>query len=74
MAQLHLYVADKLAEQLKQRAQAQGISVSQFLAGLVRRELGQNWPEQYFEEVVGGWRGEPLERPPQGEHDTRETF
>jgi hypothetical protein len=24
----------------------------------------------FFEEVIGGWVGEPLERPEQGEHDS----
>ncbi len=27
-------------------------------------ELG--WPAGFFEEVIGGWVGEPLERPDQG--------
>jgi len=26
----------------------------------------EEWPERFFEEVVGGWKGEPLERPDQG--------
>ncbi|MES1026608.1 hypothetical protein ABN584_27320 [Gloeocapsa sp. BRSZ] len=33
-------------------------------------ELG--WNPGFFEEVIGGWVGEPLERPEQGEYETRE--
>jgi hypothetical protein len=28
--------------------------------------IDEEWPEGFFEEVVGGWKGEPLERPDQG--------
>jgi hypothetical protein len=74
MAQLHLYVPDRLAEELKHRARAEGISVSRYLALIVHRELGKAWPDGYFREVVGGWKGEPMQRPPQGEHDSRESL
>ncbi len=33
-------------------------------------ELG--WHPGFFEEVIGGWVGEPLERPKQGEYEIRE--
>lgn len=33
-------------------------------------ELG--WLPGFFEEVIGGWVGEPLVREPQGEYETRE--
>lgn len=29
------------------------------------------WSPEFFEEVVGGWVGHPLEREPQGEYETR---
>ncbi len=32
----------------------------------------QGWMPGFFEEVIGGWVGEPLERPKQGEYETRE--
>ena len=35
-------------------------------------ELG--WPAGFFEEVIGGWVGEPLERPDQGEYEIREVL
>lgn len=33
-------------------------------------ELG--WPPGFFEEVAGGWAGEPLVRDERGEYETRE--
>ena len=34
----------------------------------------REWMPGFFEEVIGGWAGEPLERPEQGEFETRETL
>lgn len=72
MPQLHLYVPRKVAATVQHKAEQEGLSVSRYLANLVRREIGEGWPEGYFEEVVGGWQGEPLERPPQGTLETRD--
>lgn len=66
MPQLHLYVPEKEATELRSRARAAGMSLSKYLASLVGRELHKGWPAGYFETVVGGWKGEPLERPSQG--------
>lgn len=72
MPQMHFYVPDAMAKQLRARARAQGLSVSRYLADVVRHELGAGWPEGFFEEVVGGWQGKPLRRPPQGKLENRE--
>jgi hypothetical protein len=72
MPQLHLYVSDKLAAEVEQRAKRHGLSVSRYLAEVVRRDVVTEWPQDFFEEVVGGWVGEPLERPPQGEIEARQ--
>jgi hypothetical protein len=32
----------------------------------------RGWMSGFFEEVIGGWVGEPLERAEQGEYETRE--
>lgn len=32
----------------------------------------RGWIPGFFEEVIGGWVGEPLEREEQGEYETRE--
>lgn len=36
--------------------------------------LQRDWMPGFFEEVVGGWAGEPLERAEQGEFEMRETM
>ena len=72
MPQMHFYVPEKVAEQLRAKAQAQGMPVSRYLASVVTKDVGQGWPEGYFEKVVGQWQGKPLRRPPQGTLETRE--
>jgi hypothetical protein len=72
MTQLLIEVSDLIAEQLRRGAEAQGFTVSQYLEKLLRRELSEEWPPEFFEEVVGGWQGEPLERSPQGVYEHRE--
>ena len=72
MPQLHLYVPEAVAAKVRQRAEACGMSVSQYLAELVRREIGTGWPEDFFETIIGGWKGDPLQRPPQGDLEDRD--
>jgi hypothetical protein len=71
MPQLHLYVSQELASEVEKRARKHGLSVSRYLAEVVRRDIVTEWPRDFFDTVVGGWVGEPLERPPQGELETR---
>jgi hypothetical protein len=70
--QLHFYVPDEVAAEVRRSAEAKGLSVSAYVAWVVSREVRRGWPERYFESVVGGWEGEPLERSPQGELEARE--
>jgi hypothetical protein len=72
MAHLHLYVPDDVAKAAKSRAKAAGESLSSYLADLVVTDVAGKWPEGFFEEVVGGWKGEPLERPSQGRAERRD--
>jgi hypothetical protein len=72
MPQLHFYVPEAVADRVRQEAKAAGLSVSQYLAHVVKRELHPEWPDGFFEEVVGGWRGEPLQRFEQGVSDVRD--
>lgn len=71
MPQLNLYVNDELAERIRREADAADMSVSRYLAELIRREVSGDWPEGFFEDVAGGWHGEPLERAPQGVAEDR---
>ncbi len=74
MPQLHLYVPDATAELLKRRAEGRGLTLSKYLAEVVRKEVDtEGWPENFFEDVLGAWEGE-LRRPPQGLYEEREGF
>lgn len=72
MAQLHLYLPENLAEKVRRSAASKRQSVSAYLAELVRGQVADEWPEGYFEKVVGGWVGEPLQRPESLDVETRE--
>jgi hypothetical protein len=74
MPQLHLYVPEALAQKVKQKARQSGLSTSKYLAELIKRDVGAGWPEAFFTEVVGGWQGEALERPSQGEFELRDNL
>ncbi len=74
MPQLHLYVSEDVASIVKRRARNRGMSLSKYLAELVRRDVGAGWPDGYFQAVVGGWKGEPLERASQGEFEHRDAI
>jgi hypothetical protein len=71
MPQLHLYVSEEVASRIRKRARARRMPVSRYLAELVLREVGDSWPAGYFDEVIGGWLGDDLERPPQGTLESR---
>lgn len=72
MPQLHLYVADQVASLVRQRARARKMTVSGYLADLVRREVASGWPEGFFDKIVGAWAGKPFRRPVQGRFERRE--
>jgi len=76
MAQLHFYVPDEIEAQIRNKAKQAQLPLSRYLANLVKQEAGQpsQWPAGYFEQVFGGWQGEPLQRPPQGEQEQREAL
>lgn len=71
MPQLHLYVPEEVAVRLRERAKAQGLSLSKYLAEVVAKEVVGGWPVGYFESVVGSWRGEmpEIEDPPPVERE-----
>jgi hypothetical protein len=66
MAQLHCYVPEEIAQQAQRRANQSGLSLSRYLAELVKRDAQTStaWPEGYFD-IFGRWEGKPLERPKQ---------
>jgi hypothetical protein len=72
--QLHIYVPEKVAGIVRDRALSRGMTVSGYLAELVTREVASEWPPGYFDTVVGGWEGKPLRRPSQGRFERREAL
>ncbi len=70
MAQLHFYLPDSLADSVKLKAEHAHLSVSKYLAELVKREVTNQWPENYFDNF-GQWE---LQRPDQGALEQRETL
>jgi hypothetical protein len=72
MPQLHLYVAEEVASLVRQHARARRMTVSGYLADLVRREVASGWPAGFFDDVVGAWAGKSLRRPRQGRFERRE--
>jgi hypothetical protein len=60
MAQLNFYVPDDTEAEVRRRAKAQGISISAYLAAILKQELGahKHWPAGFFEKVVGSWQGD----------------
>ncbi len=73
MAQLHFYIPDSVADTVKIKAEHAHLSVSKYLAELVKREVANQWPENYFDKF-GQWEGEPLQRPTQETMEQRETL
>jgi hypothetical protein len=72
MPQLHFYVPENVAKDLRRRAHRRGVPLSRFIAEVVRKDSDKGWPPGYFERVIGGWKGDPPVRPPQGDFDRRE--
>lgn len=72
MAQVEIEIPDDVAGRLRERAAEVGMSVPGYVAEIVRRDVAAGWPPRFFEEVVGGWKGAPVERLPQGELETRD--
>ena len=56
--QLHLYVPEEVAAKIRERAKKRKLSVSRYLAEVIKREVGEGWPEGYFERVCGKWEGD----------------
>jgi hypothetical protein len=71
MPQLHCYVPDKVAAQFQEKAKHAHLSVSKYLAKLIKNEIASEWPKGYFD-LFGSWEGDPLERPEQGIYEKRE--
>jgi len=72
MTHVQLEIPDDVASKLRERAEKLGMSVPGYVAEIVRRDVAAGWPPRFFEDVVGGWKGTPLERPLLGEPEARD--
>ena len=63
MAQLHCSVDEATAARLAEEARKRGLSLSRYLAEIVRRELPEQWPEDYLHAVVGSCASFPIKEP-----------
>ena len=71
MPQLHFYVPDDVAKQIKARAAQAKLPISRYVADLVKRDVGQGWPEDYFERISGAPEGAEIRYEPSGPPDER---
>ena len=71
MPQLHFYVPDEVAEQIKRRAAQAGQPISRYVAELVMRDAGQGWPEGYFENIAGPSHDDSIRYEPSGPPEER---
>ncbi len=70
MTQLSCEVPEPLARRVEEKACEVHLSVSEYLVKLLDREVGDGWPEGYFDQF-GGWQGEAFERPEQDDCEQR---
>lgn len=63
MAQLHCSVDEATAARLAHEAKKRGISLSRYLAEIIRRGLPTQWPDGYLHGVVGSCADDPIEEP-----------
>lgn len=73
MPQIHCYIAEDVAAQLQQKAGQVHLSVSKYLALLIQKDIGKQWPDGYFD-LFGSWEGATLQRPQQGDYEQREVL
>jgi len=66
MPQLHFYVPDEVAEQIKARAALAQQPVSRYVAELVKRDIAQGWPKGYFERITNASEGAAMNHEPSG--------
>ena len=73
MPQLHCYVPENLAKQLQEKANQAHLSLSKYLAWLIKKDVDQQWPEGYFD-LYGSWEGEAMQRPDQEQLEERDVL
>jgi len=59
MSQVTLYIDEETAERMRQAAQRDGVSQSQWVAGLIRERTRTDWPPE-VRALAGAWADMPL--------------
>ncbi len=57
MAQMAIYIEDKLAKRLDKAVKASGKSKSKWVADAIKHVLQDQWPEGFFD-LAGKWEDE----------------
>lgn len=65
-------ILEKL-QKLSPEKQRELLDFAEFLAAKASQKQ-ETWQPGFFDEVVGGWAGAPLERAPQGEPERRDDW
>ena len=55
MTQLAIYIEDQLSEKLDRAVKASGKSKSKWIADIIKKELNDQWPEDFFN-LAGSWK------------------
>jgi hypothetical protein len=63
MPQLHFSVDERTAKRIEREAKRRGLTISKYIATLVSREGGAEWPPGYLDSVVGSCAATPLREP-----------
>jgi hypothetical protein len=72
MPQLHCYVPETTARQVQRQAARAGLSVSAYLAELVKRDVDAGWPEGFEASLFGPLASRsPIEYEPAGMAEER---
>jgi hypothetical protein len=59
--------------QLQGKANQAHLSLSKYLAMLIKKDIDKQWPEGYFD-LYGSWQGEVIQRPDQGKIEERDVL
>ena len=54
MAQLAIYIDDKTAREIKKISRRKGLSRSEWVSRLIKKEISGGLPEEFFQ-VLGSW-------------------
>jgi len=76
MSQLTIYLEPELAAKMRQAAESEGVSQSQWVSRLIKEKLATTWPEG-VKQLAGAWPDFPEAeelREDQGQDVPRETL